>query len=375
MTEHTPRIGTDEKLFVNEATLDYFKLQLESQVRERLFKWIGIPLGGGGLLAIIFAVWFWIPDKVQEFIDSSEVVQEQLEASVESYLNDPERGGALVETYLSSEAGKEALRKGLQTMVTTYFVGEDGQRFVEEQVRAVTGQYFEQDQGRAIITSAVQEQFQSPEVRQIVETAVNEALRPASANLSSHIRANQHRLVAELTPIAVAGIAKESMDKLYRFLQSREAEELRQTGKALGLTLTASGPIHYARFAIQEYVEVLQQELNLQRVVILNPQGDFLAAVRPAPFLSGLDDELVELLNTRDFRDSRQALVALLEARFGAHSLSSLSNTLTIREALIDGPWVNWKQINERVAVVDAGKFVGLTGRDRLIATLLEADI
>ena len=318
MPEARPSIETSDKLFVNEATLEYFKLQIESQVRERIFKWIGIPLGGGGLLAIVFAVWIWIPDKVAQFIDSSEVVSEQIGANVIDYLNDPEGGGR-------------------------------------------------------IVTSAVEKQFQSPEIRQVVERAVNEALKPASANLASHIRANQRRLVAELSPVAVTGISKEGMGKLHDFLQSEEAAELRQSRKPLALTLTASGPIRYAAFAIGEYVERLRAELNLERVLIFDPDGKFVAAIRPEPFLAGLDDELVGLLNANDYRDSRDALAALIESRFGRHALSSLANTLTLREALIEGPWENWRQMSETVAVVEDGEFVGLTGRDRMIAMLLES--
>lgn len=372
MAEDKPRIATEEKLFVNEATLDYFKLQLESQVRERVFKWVGIPLGGGGLLALVFALWVWIPGKVQQFIDSSDVVQKELKVSVESYLSNPEHGGALVEAYLSSKAGKQALREGLQPMVSAYFASEDGKRLIEEQARTVMTEYFDHDQGRAVITSAVQEQFRSPEVRKIVETAVNEALRPASENLSSHIRANQDRLIAELTPIEVAGIEKESLGKLHRFLQSREADELRQSGKPIALTLTASGHIRYAAFAIQEYVQSLQEELNLRRVIILGPQGSFLAAVLPTRFLAGLDNELVALLNERNFERSRQNLLGLLESKFGSNALSSLPSTLTIREALTNGPWESWRETNEQVAVLEGGKFAGLTDRGRLIEMLLQ---
>jgi len=46
---------------VNEATLDYLKLHIERQVSDRLVKWIGLPLGGGGLLAIFFGLFFLPP--------------------------------------------------------------------------------------------------------------------------------------------------------------------------------------------------------------------------------------------------------------------------------------------------------------------------
>ena len=38
---------------VNQATIDYLKLHIESEVRDRLLKWIGLPFGGAGLLAVV----------------------------------------------------------------------------------------------------------------------------------------------------------------------------------------------------------------------------------------------------------------------------------------------------------------------------------
>jgi len=70
---------------INEPTSEYLKLKIEKDVRDRLFRYIGIPLGGGGLAALV-ALIFWLPNQMQ-LAANSDVVQSQIKKHVNDWMN------------------------------------------------------------------------------------------------------------------------------------------------------------------------------------------------------------------------------------------------------------------------------------------------
>jgi hypothetical protein len=83
---------------INEATLDYLKLHIERQVSDRLVKWIGLPLGGGGLLAILFGLFYYLPDKMSTMIRTDRQVEEVIRTTATSFLQPDKEGGKTIAT-------------------------------------------------------------------------------------------------------------------------------------------------------------------------------------------------------------------------------------------------------------------------------------
>lgn len=88
----THTVIVDKELYVNEATLDYLRRRIEGEVKGNFFRWIGLPVGGVGLVTIVLTIFLWIPEKIETIIETNPVIQKTLDRSATEYLNDPERG-------------------------------------------------------------------------------------------------------------------------------------------------------------------------------------------------------------------------------------------------------------------------------------------
>ena len=77
------RVRVESELYVNQATLELLRRRIESEVKGSFFRWIGLPIGGAGILAILLTVFLWIPDKISTIIENNPTVQERLNNSAD----------------------------------------------------------------------------------------------------------------------------------------------------------------------------------------------------------------------------------------------------------------------------------------------------
>ena len=370
------RIKVDSELYVNEATLELLRRRIESEVKVSFFRSIGLPVGGAGVAAIAFALFFWIPQKVQTFVENDPSVQAALQQSAEGYLTSKE-GLEFVRRQI-----EETARKQVEAEVGAYFTDEMGETLVRTQLEALV-------QTDPVIRKSLQQSAQGylsdPETGQqlIIET-VNRALAPATAQLSEEIRENMGRLVAEvvLSVEYAEGveaedpeiIAKASIEQLHQFLSSPEASELNRKGVPIALSKSTRRGMRYTAGAIYQYIEELQRYFGEQfsMVLILDNDGTFLALLTPEQVQRALDDNLMNLLNAEADQFSTEDARAALADRFGKGCVQFIRTDWSVGEALRRPVWLQPKRLTEKLAVIDAdGKFKGTTSRYRLIAGIL----
>ncbi len=62
------QIKIADEHYVNEATLELLSRRIDSEVKSSFLKWVGLPIGGAGLVAILWAILFFLPNEVGNFI-------------------------------------------------------------------------------------------------------------------------------------------------------------------------------------------------------------------------------------------------------------------------------------------------------------------
>lgn len=404
------RIKVDSELYVNEATLELLRRRIESEVKVNFFRSIGLPIGGAGVAAIAFALFFWIPQKVQTFVENDPSVQAALQQSAQGYLTSKEgqefvrgrieetarkqveaevgayftdeMGETLVRTQLEALVQKDpVIRKTLQQSAQGYLSDpEAGQQLIRELV----GSYFAQERGQKLVGELVTQNLRSPAVQTLITNAVNQVLQPATAQFSEEIRENMGRLVAEvvLSVEYAEGveaedpeiIAKASIEQLHQFLSSPEASELKRKGVPIALSKSTRRGMRYTAGAIYQYIEELQRYFGEQfsMVLILDNDGTFLALLIPEQVQRALDDNLMSLLNAEADQFSTEDARAALADRFGKGCVQFIRTDWSVGEALRRPVWLQPKRLTEKLAVIGAdGKFKGTTSRYRLIAGIL----
>lgn len=98
-------IRVSENLFVNEATLELVQRRIETEVKSGFWRWVGIPVGGGGIVVVLFALFWQIPQ--------------------------------YVENYLKSEPGEKVVMTQVNSSVKDYFATRDGQKAIQDHVKKV----------------------------------------------------------------------------------------------------------------------------------------------------------------------------------------------------------------------------------------------
>src|SRR3954469_22014758 len=84
MSDESTRLGGD--LAVNEATLELLRHRIEAQVRSSLFRSVGLPVGGAGIVAILIGLFVYVPDQLKKQVDgliAQPGVQRKLEQEVD----------------------------------------------------------------------------------------------------------------------------------------------------------------------------------------------------------------------------------------------------------------------------------------------------
>ncbi len=234
------RIHTDKEFYVNQATLELLKLRIESDVKANFFRWIGLPVGGAGIVAILLTIFGWIPGTISTVIEENPRVQKILDDSTINYMKDPEGGQKYIQEQIEISAQKQVVA------ITNSFLDEKGEKLVNQ---------------------LVDEYLKSDDVTKLLRDSIDKALSPKIGALSDEIRKNATLLIAApeiigmILPESADGdpgrVAKGSLGQLDRFLKSSKAKELKEKKTPLVLTMNIQKGPRYAPFAIKKWIRDL----------------------------------------------------------------------------------------------------------------------
>jgi hypothetical protein len=396
---------------VNTPSVEFFKLHLESDVRNRLLKTFGIPLGGGGILAIVAGLFWFLPAKVSEYIQTSEHVSGVIQEETERFLTkDPVGQGFILQSVAAYFRTPDA-QHALSTQVTQYLASNDqGRRLLEA--------FFQTDQGRSAIAAAVQESFRSESIRSVitaaaapaveealrrpefaglvrdatgtaaleavkspafealVKTSVDEALRPAIGALTTELQKNAGRTLVEagdssigVEDLAKGGeIAKGGRSELELFVEREQAPG--RSGPVTMSVQTRETP-YYSGAACRMSARTLRDGLGdrFLGVVVYDRGGKFLAMLAPGAVhdrtIDAFWDPFVGLLNTNNEGELR----ALCEG-VQAGSTRSLADACTVQQALRNAAWLSVPPGSRLAVTNSAGRLRGHTTRAMLLAAV-----
>lgn len=423
------KIQVESNLYVNEATLELLKRRMESDVKRDFFRWVGLPVGGAGIAAVLFFLFVWGPQTIENYVAEDPDVQEQLRETVvettQAYLQNPDAGQQLVRTHVGEstldyltdeETGQKMVREtvrqaaleNLQKQVAAYFDSEEGQAFLARRLAEETADYFATEDGNKRLAQAVQEGLQSDRVRTLITQTISRAVQPFAEKVQQSLSKHKDDVVTDLLraevrrdpegydvvqlpgmtaeKVSLAQFGKGSVPELYRFLSSPEAEKIAESGRPLALTFHLQSGARYAARAIEVYVDELKNRFGDQFAYCLILQGEkdrFVALVEVSELADVLEssrrEDFMGLLNAsaEDVapEDARRKMAQLLGTR---REPIELRPELTIWEALRSPAWMSLPlrsknaELEEGLPVVDtAGSFEGVLTRGHLISRLL----
>ena len=423
------KLQVDSNLYVNEATLELLRRRLESDVKMNLFRWVGLPVGGAGIVAVLFFLFVWGPQTIQDYVAKDPSVQEKMRQTVEettqAYLKNPDAGQQLVRkhvgtstvNYLTDEKSgqkmvletvRDVALKNLHDQVSAYFGSKEGQKLLSRQLAAEMAQYFDTAGGGETLAQAVQKELQSDQVTTLITQTISRAVQPFADNVQQSLSKHKDDYVTELLraevkrdpegydlvelsgkaaeKVSFAQFGKGGVPDLYRFLSSPEAEKIAESGRPLSLTFHLHSGMRYVDRAIEIYIDELKQRFGDQFAYCLILEGEkdrFVALVQIGELVDilsgGRREDFMKLLNAPADEpkpeDVRRKMTHLLGS---LREPIELRPELTVWEALRSPAWMSIPlrnenaELEEGLPVVDtAGSFEGLLTRGHLISRLL----
>ena len=117
------RVKIDEEFNVNPATVELLRRRIESEIKGSFFRWIGFPVGGAGVLAILLTIFGWIPGTISKVVEENRRVQDVLISSTIDYMKHPQKGQEFISTQVAKfmnnylqdpEGGQKLMRKQIE---------------------------------------------------------------------------------------------------------------------------------------------------------------------------------------------------------------------------------------------------------------------
>ncbi len=278
MSESKPQSGevadvTDltigEAHYVNDATLELLEAKIKSGVIRNFMKVIGVPIGGGTVIALGTAMFVWFPEHARQAIEThvnksiaaitSQVqFRENLRHSVESYL-ESDIGVSIVKNEVES-----AVRRKMPALVGAHLgsrlpeqlseqlpeqVGEQLPGLVAGSLPGEVEQFLNSDRGADALQSMVVDYLNAGEGRELLIEELSGALEPVVERIGQQVGVNQEaRILAFSKTLEKLGRYKKgSYFELDGFLGSSEAREIANQGRPIVLTKTVRVSFGYVR--------------------------------------------------------------------------------------------------------------------------------
>jgi len=346
-------------LAVNEATLEYFRLKIEQDVKRRLLQSIGLPAVGTGVVALAVAFWLWIPAQIRDVIESPQVSQHFQAAATQFIASDD--GKRLIETEIRDDVA-ESLRayfetsEGAETLNTTLATELPGRLTM----------YFRDGPGKQVL----QDLMDRPEHREMLVEVINSVLAPALAGLGEEIRERIEEPLARSVPdadfLAKGGVAE----------TIRRIERDHVPGNPVLLTLTVAQGAQYRVDALGQLHRALGDRYpdDYRGVVLTDLDGRFVGRVPRARLdraLAHVDPEFVRDLIPLVNEGAQEALVDLLASTIGETATAAVEADMPTMDALRSTAWGD-PSLDADVAVLGPdGALVGLPSRREVIEGLV----
>lgn len=358
-----PEPTIDQDLYVNDATLELLRRRIEADVKRGFFTSIGAPVGGAGIIAILYVLFSWIPAQLDTMIQGMPHIQRTVQDTVLEYLQDEKKGKNFLREQVNLNAEKYVSRA-----VAEYLTSSEMATLLKNEVAERTKAFYESDQGVQLVQQLIKSHMESESVRQQIRKAVEKALSPLLASLSHDIETSFNSVVYNIPQLAgTEQIDKESLPKLIRFLNTPRAEEIKTSGNPLVLTFTI-GHGDYVVEIIDSYIERLQQFYGEQfrHIVVLDQDRKFIALLPVQPFREAIHQErlLRDVLNGDDSRNAKTFFRARFGSAFERHILTSDRVQNVLRDRSL------WESTTgpKFVAVLgETGALVGITSQRKII--------
>lgn len=360
---------------VNSDTLELLERRIASRVRTNFMKTVTLPIGGGGLIAIVISVAAYIPAKIEAVVQGmilSHDIQSQVDEVAGEKVED--EVGKHVEGAVASHLNSDAGRKLLADRIAEKLTSPRGEELVE--VGVVKS--LESAEGKRLLADAAKSYVESEEGREFIASVVKKSLEPTIAASAAPIRTQSTKVVQRLVNDAVEDVEKVTKGNATALDKFADRVEEANSPLPIVITNTIGAGRYYNKAMIHLWLDRLSNQFDDKpRFVVLlygpeRVQGQFVASIEMRRFQEMVEREpkMLSLLNETVDNISYGQAVAAVEGMFGENSTRSIASSRTISEVLRD-PAI-WKAGNTNVPVLDDNnRMKGVTSRDKLEEAIL----
>ncbi len=366
-----------KKRILNPPTERLIRYRCETEVRGRILRWAGLPVGATGAFAFLVAMFIAIKDQVEN-LELPGLAQDALRVAAVDALT------------------REAVFRDWLDVNTRGSVAAIAREHVEAQLRALASENVQATLASAV-TIAIPMETQNVLIR---NTDVQSQL---AGTLQSELRSDDHRLLLSAIQSELESFAVLSAQRIYDNLENiveastvplaerqiinkdtyatleRRLNELRNEspiGADFALRFYIGlGQGEYEANAILDYLINLGRELreDFRFVLVLYDYGQFIALATPEQLLGILQDQsgsddLLALLNGHPSLHEAKDMAAQV---FGPASIEFLVASRTVKDEIVASIGRR-DEFNRQMPVVDGNaEFLGLTTRRQMIESLL----
>lgn len=371
---------------LNPGTTTLIRHRCEGDVRSRILRWSGLPIGGTSAVAFFVTLLVWIPQQVRE-ADLAKFGQDLLR----TYVHDAVTGNTEFRRKLDSivrSTVTERAEQGVTLQIKKLSKESVGQTLASRVKNAVSRdvrRILEVPAMEAQVNNAVTAALQSNEYG-LLRAAITPRLESMARRVSETIAKNAEQIIQKVSnPLPEDQIIdKGSYRRLQQILDDLRSGPLPDGDFALRFYIAAeTGEDHsYVPGMIKSYLTELENVLRtrLRYVLILDRRGRFIALSELERFKKVIRQDasaLETVLNRKSL--SLEEAKRRIQNLLGPVSLAYVDGNLTIQEALQgkamqsrNGPTSG---LDRQVAVVKNGDatrtFQGVTSRRRLLEALL----
>ncbi len=401
-TDGLKDLTIDEDRRVNEATLELLEARIKSGVIRSFMKLIGIPLGGGTLIALGTAIFVWFPGHAQQAIEAH--VNKSV-AAITTQIEFRENLRQSVESYLESEVGvsiinsevKNAVRRKMPTLVDAQLsarlpeqlseqlpeqVGAKLPGLVKDTLPGEVKRFLSSDRGADVLQSMVVKYLNADEGRNLLIKELNEALEPVVDRIREQVGVNQKARISVFsnTLKKLGQYKKGSYFQLDGFLNSPEAKEIAEQSRSIVLTKTIRIGFGYEKNAIRDHIKAFRREFGegfLGIAIFDSDERTLIAFVDDQRFEDLLvsDSTFIDLLRAKSHELTREQAIERLRVKFDQSAVSFVHTDWSLGQALMAGRvWRRPVKLDQPVAIVDAGSghMVAAVSRKGLLTGLLD---
>ncbi len=186
MTEQDRPVVTDE-LYVNEATLEALRNEIEADVKRSLQRTVLIPLLVAGVIVILLGGLWYIPQEVNTLMREDPQVNQRFRAQVADYLGDKEGGVRVIREQVAEVIrSEESVRKTVEGAANSAVEKINVADLVKEQVKLALDEkpldealakFLQDGQGKEDLKRAVATYFSSPDGKKRLTDTTSDQLK------------------------------------------------------------------------------------------------------------------------------------------------------------------------------------------------------